>query len=80
MATPAVKGAETRPTPRVGDDVLIVHLAGRVPATVVAVHDEGRRVEVLADDAETTREFVLSRQTARFVSGPCGPRLRWRDV
>jgi hypothetical protein len=75
MATSAVS-AETRPTPRVGDDVLIVHLAAQVPATVTAVHDEGRRVEVLADDGETPLEFVLRRSTARFTSRH-GLRLRW---
>jgi hypothetical protein len=57
---------ETRPIPRVGDDVFIVHLAAIEPATIVAVHDEG----------ETPLEFVLRRSTARFTSRH-GLRLRW---
>jgi hypothetical protein len=68
--------AETRPTPRIGDDVLIVHLAALEPATIVAVHDEGRRVEVLGEEGETPLEFGLRRSTARFTSRH-GLRLRW---
>lgn len=69
---------ETRPAPRVGDAVLIVHLADSRAATVVAVHDEGRSLDVRADDATTVLEFVLSPSTARFVSGGShGLRLRW---
>lgn len=67
---------ETRPIPRVGDDVFIVHLAAMEPATIVAIHDEGRRVEVLGDEGETPLEFVLRRSTARFTSRH-GLRLRW---
>jgi hypothetical protein len=71
-------GAELRRTPRVGDRVCIVHLAAWEDGTVLAVHDGGRRVEVRGEEQGLTHEFVLSRATARFVSGGSyGPRLRW---
>ncbi|MGH2904742.1 MAG: hypothetical protein ACRDK7_14340 [Solirubrobacteraceae bacterium] len=77
-ADPATSGAELRRTPRVGDTVSIVHLAAWEDGTVLAVHDGGRRVEVRGEEQGTTYEFVLSRATARFVSGGShGPRLRW---
>jgi hypothetical protein len=43
---------------------------------VVAVHEEGRRLEVRGEAGEVL-EFVLSRGTARFMSvgGAHGPRL-----
>ncbi len=43
---------------------------------VVAVHEEGRRLEVRGEGGQIT-EFVLSPATARFVSAadPHGPRL-----
>ena len=43
---------------------------------MVAVHDEGRRLEVRGEGGEVL-EFVLSPATARFVSagGGYGPRL-----
>ena len=72
------EGGELRRTPRVGDRVCIVHLAAREDGTVVAVHEGGRRVEVHGEEEGVTREFVLSRTTARFVAGGShGPRLRW---
>jgi hypothetical protein len=71
-------GAELRRDPRVGDRVRIVHLAAWEDGTVLAVHNGGRRVEVRGDQDGVTLEFVLSRTTARFVSGGShGPRLRW---
>jgi hypothetical protein len=71
-------GAELRRTPRVGDRVRIVHLATWEEGTVLAVHDGGRRVEVCGEEEAVTHEFVLSRATARFVSGGSfGLRLRW---
>jgi len=77
-ADPEAGGAELRRTPRVGDRVRIVHLAAWEDGTVLAVHDDGRRVEVRGEEEGVTREFVLSRATARFVSGGShGPRLRW---
>jgi hypothetical protein len=70
--------AEARPIPRAGDTVYIVHLAARERATILAVHDDGRRLEVRGEEDGATLEFVLSRSTARFVSGGTGgPRLGW---
>ena len=63
--------------PRVGARSRIAHFGGgSQPGVVVAVHDEGRRVEVRSDDGELL-EFVLNSATARFVSasGPHGTRL-----
>jgi hypothetical protein len=72
------RGTETRRTPRVGDEVYIVHLAALESATVMAVHDEGRRLEVRGDEVGAALEFVLSLSTGRFVSGGShGLRLRW---
>jgi hypothetical protein len=77
-AGPDVSGTELRRAPRVGDRVRIVHLAAWEDGTVTAVHDGGRRVEVRGEEEAATHEFVLSRTTARFVSGGAhGPRLRW---
>lgn len=67
----------TRPLPRVGAKVRIAHFGGgRERGTVTAVRDEGRRIEVLAEDGERL-QFVLSPATARFVSADSGqgPRL-----
>jgi hypothetical protein len=76
--TPRVNRAEVRRVPRAGDRVYIVHLAAWERATVIAVHDKGRRIEVRGDEEGTVLEFALSRATARFVSGGLhGPRLRW---
>jgi len=54
----------SRAIPRVGDEVLIVHLGVREPATIVAV--EGVSVHVQAADGTTTI-FDLSPSTAHFV-------------
>jgi hypothetical protein len=45
-------------------------------ATVLAVYEEGRRLEVRGEGGAVV-EFVLSRATARFVAagGGRGPRL-----
>lgn len=54
-----------------------MHFGGtREVGTVLAVCEEGRRVEV-RDEAGEVREFVLNPATARFVSaaGARGPRL-----
>jgi hypothetical protein len=73
-----VDGAQLRPLPRLGDRVRIVHLAASEDARIVAVHDDGRRLEVRGEEQGAVLEFVLSRATAHFVSGgPHGPRLRW---
>ena len=63
--------------PNVGASARIKHFGGgSEPGTVVAVHDDGRRLEVRGEDGEL-REFVLSRANARFVSSASahGPRL-----
>ena len=67
----------SRPVPRVGTRVRIAHFGGGFElGAVLAVHDEGRRLEVRAEGGEL-HEFVLSPATARFVQadGPQGPRL-----
>jgi len=67
----------SRPLPRVGAPARIAHFGGSFErGTVLAVHDEGRRLEVRGE-AGDVREFVLSPATARFVdaSSPHGPRL-----
>jgi hypothetical protein len=67
----------SRPLPRVGAPVRIKHFGGESePGVVLAVRDEGRRVEVRGADGQT-HEFVLSLANARFVSAESaqGPRL-----
>jgi hypothetical protein len=68
----------SRPVPRVGARARIAHFGGSFePGTVVAVYEEGRRVEVRGEAAGEMLEFVLSSATARFVSAGSaqGPRL-----
>ena len=63
--------------PRVGGRARIAHFGGGFEqGTVLAVHDEGRRLEVRGDDGATL-EFVLNPATARFVQAGSaqGPRL-----
>ena len=63
--------------PRVGTRARIAHFGGGFePGTVVAVHEDGRRLQVRTEGGELI-EFVLSPATARFVhaDGPHGPRL-----
>jgi hypothetical protein len=63
--------------PRVGAKARIAHFGGeREGGTVVAVRDDGRLLEVRAQDGQTL-QFVLNRATARFVSASSGqgPRL-----
>jgi hypothetical protein len=63
--------------PRAGVRARIAHFGGSFEAgTVLAVHEDGRRLEVRAEGGEVL-EFVLSPATARFVSasGAHGPRL-----
>ncbi len=67
----------SRPLPRVGTQARIAHFGGGFElGTVLAVRDEGRRLEVRCESGET-REFVLSPATARFVCADSahGPRL-----
>jgi hypothetical protein len=63
--------------PRVGAHARIAHFGGGFElGTVLAVHEDGRRLEVRGEAGEVL-EFVLSPATARFVSAgaPHGPRL-----
>ena len=67
--------------PRVGAKARIAHFGGeRENGTVVAVRDEGRLIEVRAQDGQML-QFVLSPATARFVSASSGqgPRLELLD-
>ncbi len=53
--------------PRAGSPARICHFGGsHEPATVLAVHEGGRRLEV-RDESGTTRVFVLNPATARFL-------------
>jgi len=61
----------------VGAQARVVHFGGGFErGTVLAVHEDGRRLEVRVEDGEVL-EFVLSPATARFVSASSahGPRL-----
>ena len=67
----------SRPVPRVGSQARIAHFGGGFElGTVLAVHENGRRLEVRCEGGELL-EFVLSPATARFVSAgrAHGPRL-----
>jgi hypothetical protein len=67
----------SRPLPSVGAAARIRHFSGELEqATVIAVRDQGRRIEVRTQTSETL-EFVLSPATARFVAADSaqGPRL-----
>lgn len=68
----------SRPVPSVGAQARIVHFGGSVErATVLAVHDGGRRLQVRNELGEVL-EFELSPATARFVAAGGarhGPRL-----
>jgi len=60
----------SRPMPRIGAPARIAHFGGGFePATVLAVHDEGRRLQVRADAGGATREFMLNAATATFREG-----------
>jgi hypothetical protein len=61
----------------VGARARIAHFGGGFEAgVVVALHEDGRRIEVRCEGGEVL-EFVLSPATARFVSASSGqgPRL-----
>lgn len=67
----------SRQVPHVGSRGRIKHFGGGLEQCIVlAVHDDGRRLEV-RDETGAVLEFVLSPATARFVSagGVHGPRL-----
>jgi hypothetical protein len=59
----------SRPLPRVGAPARIAHFGGSYEdCTVIAVHDDGRRLEV-RDEAGELVDFVLNLATARFLVG-----------
>lgn len=67
----------SRPVPRVGSQARIAHFGGGFePGTVLAVLEDGRRLQVRSEGGEI-HDFVLSPATARFVSAGSahGPRL-----
>jgi len=67
----------SRPLPRVGAQARIAHFGGGFErGTIVAVHEEGRRLQVRGEGGQLP-EFVFSPATARFVSAASahGPRL-----
>jgi hypothetical protein len=67
----------SRQPPSVGMRARVKHFGGgSEDATVVSIHDEGRRLRVRGEDGEHY-EFVLSPANARFVSAgeAHGPRL-----
>jgi hypothetical protein len=67
----------SRPLPRVGSPARIKHFGGGSErGTVVAVREDGRRLDVRGEDGEL-HEFVLSPANARFISSASahGPRL-----
>ena len=58
----------SRPLPHVGAPARIAHFGGSYErCTVVAVHDDGRRLEV-RNEAGQVLEFVLNPATARFLA------------
>jgi hypothetical protein len=63
--------------PSVGTRARVAHFGGGFEAAiVVAVYDQGRRLEVRCETGETL-QFILSLSSARFVSAESsyGPRL-----
>ena len=64
-----------------GASARIAHFGGGFElGTVLAIHEEGRRLEVKGEGGEVL-EFVLNPATARFVSAASasGPRLELLD-
>jgi hypothetical protein len=58
----------SRPVPRVGASVRIVHFGGEFErGTIVALLDEGRHVQVRGADGRL-HEFVLNLANAQFVA------------
>lgn len=71
----------SRPLPRAGAPARISHFGGGFElGTVLAVHEDGRRLKVRVEAGEVL-EFVLNPATARFVSASSasGPRLELLD-
>jgi len=71
----------SRPLPHVGSRARIVHFGGyREHATVLAVHEDGRLLEVENEHGRTLR-FALSPASARYLAQGLahGPRLELLD-
>jgi hypothetical protein len=71
----------SRPFPTLGARARVAHFGGGFEgATVVALSEQGRRLQVRCESGELL-EFVLSPATARFVwvGGSHGPRLELLD-
>ncbi len=69
----------SRPLPRLGGRARIAHFGGGFEsARVVAIHDEGRRLEVRAEGGELLT-FVLSPASARFLAANGSERLELLD-
>jgi hypothetical protein len=67
----------SRPLPRVGALARIKHFGGgSEDGTILAVHEDGRRLSVRGEDGELY-EFVLNPSSARFLTAgdAHGPRL-----
>ena len=67
----------SKPVPRVGSGARIAHFGGTFETgTVLAVHEQGRRLEVRSEAGERL-EFILNPATARFLAAGAGhgPRL-----
>jgi hypothetical protein len=71
----------SRPLPRIGAPARVAHFGGGFErGTVLAVHEDGRRLEVKVEAGEVL-EFVLNPATARFLAAGSagGPRLELLD-
>jgi hypothetical protein len=71
----------SRPVPTIGSQARVAHFGGTFElATVVAVHEQGRRLQVRCEGGELL-EFALSPATARFVAAGSahGARLELLD-
>jgi hypothetical protein len=71
----------SRPLPRIGAPARVAHFGGGFErGTVLAVHEDGRRLEVKVEAGEVL-EFVLNPATARFLAAgsASGPRLELLD-
>lgn len=69
-----------RAMPYAGRRVLVIHLAAVVPGVVERVEEDGRRLQVLTEEAEEL-EFVLDPATASFTlaGGQTQARLHFLD-
>jgi hypothetical protein len=71
--------AHQRTVPQVGMAVTVRHLGADVPATIVALADEGREITVVTDEGERMT-FTLRAATGAFHAPGHGPRLVLRAL